>query len=311
MKKIIIILLVCFGLLSLVVVAYPRFTSKEKYFYEESLISAKGKFVNVGGKKVHYLEKGNGEPVILIHGFLYHTVMWKQNIDSLAENFKVYTIDLFGWGYSERLNANDYSFERYAQQVIGFMDALNIQKASLVGQSMGGGISVFVAANFPKRINRLILVDPAVLPYPQAVTGKIYELPFVGEFLNALPGESLLKSNIQTIWFHDANKVTDEYVNEVAQPLYIKGSYAGLMYILRNVLKPPFVEKEAHLLATKSIPILIVHGREDKAVPLDNSKILNALWKDSNLVVFEKAGHTPQEEYPEKFNKLAIDFLSQ
>jgi pimeloyl-ACP methyl ester carboxylesterase len=313
MKTFIVVLFVLFGLIVITVVALPTLTSKETYTHEEAAGKfAKGKFVSLSdGKKIHYIEKGNGEPVILIHGFLYHTVMWKKNMDALAENFKVYVIDLFGWGFSERLGETEYSFERYAKQVTGFMDALDIEKASLIGQSMGGGISVYVAANNPERINRLILVDPAVLPYPETTTGKIYQLPFVGEFLNAIPGDGLMKNNLKTLWFYDGSKVTDDYVSEVAQPLCIEGSYAGLMYILRNVLKPPFVETEARMLAKLNKPILIIHGKQDKAVPLENSQFLNRLWPGSSLIVFENAGHTPQEEYPEKFNKLAMDFLSR
>jgi pimeloyl-ACP methyl ester carboxylesterase len=129
--------------------------------------------------------------------------MWKKNIEDLAKKFKVYAVDLWGWGYSERLKENDYSFERYGKQIVGFMDALKIPKASLVGQSMGGGISVYVAAHFPDRVDKLILVDPTVIPYPMTPTGRIYQLPFVGEFLNAIPGNSLFKKNIQTVWFYD------------------------------------------------------------------------------------------------------------
>jgi len=287
-------------------------TSKETCTYEEAIQKfAKGKFVTVDGKKVHYVEAGNGPPIILIHGFLYHTVMWKKNIDALAEKFKVYAIDLWGWGYSERLKEKEYSFERYGKQIVGFMDALNIKKATLAGQSMGGGISVYVAAHYPERVDRLILVDPAVIPYPMTTIGKIYQFPFIGEFMNAIPGDALMKNNIKTIWFYDKNKVTEEYCKEVLQPLCIKGSYAGTMFILRNVLKEPYVESEANLLAKMSIPTLIIHGREDKAIPLHRSKRLNDFWKGSKLVIFDKAGHSPHEEYPEKFNKLAIEFLSE
>lgn len=237
--------------------------------------------------------------------------MWKQNIAALAEKFKVYAIDLWGFGYSERLKENEYSFERYGKQIVGFMDGLNIKKATLGGQSMGGGISVYVAAHYPDRVERLILVGPAVIPYPMTTIGKIYQFPFIGEFMNAIPGDALMKNNIRTVWFYDKTKATEEYCKEVLQPLCIKRSYAGLMFILRNVLKEPYVEKEANLLAKMSIPILIIHGREDKAVPLERSQKLSDLWKGSKLVIFDKAGHTPHEEYPDKFNKLAIEFLSQ
>ncbi|MBS3920861.1 MAG: alpha/beta hydrolase [Deltaproteobacteria bacterium] len=309
--KLFITLLIIVGALVLIIIILPQLTSKETCTHEEAVQKfAKGKFVTVDGKNVHYVEAGNGPPIILIHGFLYHTVMWKKNIDALAEKFKVYAIDLWGWGYSERLGEKEYSFERYGKQIVGFMDALNIKKATLVGQSMGGGISVYVAAYHSERVDRLILVDPTVIPQPMTTIGKIYQSPFIGEFMNAIPGDALEKNNIRTIWFYDKTKATDEYCKEVLQPLCIKGSYAGFMFILRNVLKEPYVEKEANLLAKMSIPTLIIHGREDKAVPLDRSQKLNGLWKGSKLVIFEKAGHTPHEEYPEKFNKLAIDFLS-
>lgn len=157
----------------------------------------------IDGKKVHYIEKGSGKPIILIHGFLYHTVMWKKNIDALAEN------------------------------------------------------------------------------------------------------------NIKTIWFYDKRKVSKAYTKEVLQPLCIKGSYKGMMYILRNVLKEPYVEKEAKILAKMTKPILIIHGNEDKAVPVEKSKDLHNLWKGSRLEVFQKAGHSPHEEYPMKFNKLAMRFISE
>jgi len=310
--KFLITLLIIVGALVLIIIVLPQISSKETCTYEEAIQKlAKGEFVTVDAKKIHYIEAGDGPPVILIHGFLYHTVMWKQNIAALAEKFKVYAIDLWGFGYSERLKENEYSFERYGKQIVGFMDALNIKKATLGGQSMGGGISVYVAANYPERVDRLILVGPAVIPYPMTAMGRIYQLPLIGEFINAIPGDALMKNNIRTIWFYDKSKATDEYCQEVLQPLCIKGSYAGLMFILRNVLKEPYVEKEANLLAKMNIPTLIIHGREDKAVPLERSQELNGLWRESKLVIFEKAGHTPHEEYPEKFNKLAIEFLSQ
>ncbi len=312
MESLIWIVLAIIIVLALLIIILPKVTSKETLSYEEAVQKyATGKFVTVDGKNIHYIEKGEGKPVILIHGFLYSTVMWNKSIDAFASKFKAYAVDLWGWGYSERLDAMDYSFPFYAQQILHFMDALNIRKASLVGQSMGGGIAIYLAAHYPERVDKLILVDPAAIPYPETTIGWIYQQPFIGEFLNALPGDALMENNIKTIWFYDRNKVGKEYLQEVIQPLRIRGSSEGHMYILRNVLKPPYVEEEVNMLAQVHKPILIVHGREDKAIPLDRSEKLSRLWKESELVVFEKAGHSPHEEYPEEFNRIAIDFLSR
>ena len=84
-----------------------------------------------------------------------------------------------------------------------------------------------------------------------------------------------------------------------------------MMTILRHVLKDPYVEYEAEVLAKMAKPILIVQGMEDKAIPLDRSKALHDLWKGSRLEIFQKKGHSPHEEYPMRFNKLAIQFLSE
>lgn len=312
MKKIVLIVIFAVFISALTIVILPKVTSKETCTYSEAIQQfAKGKFITIEGKKVHFVEKGTGKPIILIHGFLYHTVMWKKNIDALAKKFKVYAIDLWGWGYSERLAPKKFSFELYGKQITGFMDAMNIRAATLVGQSMGGGISVYVAAHHPERVDRLILVAPAVIPYPATTISKIYQLPFIGEFLNAIPGDALMKSNIESIWFYDKEKVSEAYIEEVLQPHCIKGSSAGGMYILRNVLKPPLVESEANLLAKMNKQILIVHGREDKSVPLDRSQSLKDLWKGSKLEIFDQAAHSPHEEYPDRFNKLAIEFLSE
>ena len=188
MKKRTLALLILIFLGSFVILL-PKLIPKDTMPYEEAVSKwAKGKLVMVDGKKVHYLEKGEGPPIILIHGFLYSTVMWKKNIEDLAKKFKVYVIDLWGWGYSERLKEQNYSYALYGKQIVGFMDALSIPRASLVGQSMGGGISVYVAAHFPDRVHKLILVDPTVIPYPMTTTVRILPASFRGRVFECPPG---------------------------------------------------------------------------------------------------------------------------
>jgi pimeloyl-ACP methyl ester carboxylesterase len=209
-----------------------------------------------------------------------------------------------GFGYSERLPQLEYSFALYGKQIKD-LEALRISKPRWWGNPWAG-ICVYVAAKHPEKVDRLILVDPAVIPYPDTVIGKIYKIPGVGEFLNSLPGDFLMKNNLKSIWFHDPNKVTDAYAEEVLRPLCIKGSHEALMHILRNVLKEPLVEPEAKELARTDMPILLVHGREDKAVPLNNSRFLN---KPANSCSdFRSGWPQPSRRAPEKFNAIAVGF---
>ena len=116
MKRAIGFVLAIVVVLALVIIILPKVTTKETLSYKDAVQKyAKGKFVTVDGRKIHYIEKGDGKPVILIHGFLYSTAMWNKSIDAFASKFKTYAVDLWGWGYSERLNATDYSFPLYAQ----------------------------------------------------------------------------------------------------------------------------------------------------------------------------------------------------
>ena len=310
MKRGLFIILGILLFLALVIMIFPKIYSNDNVDYDEAVKkSAPGKIVTVDNKKVHYIEKGAGKPVILIHGFLYNTTMVERNIEELSKKFKVYAIDLWGWGYSQRLPEDAYSFDLYSRQVIGFMDALKIPRASLVGQSMGGGISVYTAARHPDRIDKLILVGPAVIPYDLPLDARIFKLPFVGEFMLSLPGDSLLADNLKNIFFYDKARVTDAYAAEVLRPSHIKGTHAGALYMHRYMLVAPVVEKEAKMLAAMDKPILIIHGRDDRAVPVDRSKELAKMWKTSKLVIFDKAGHCPHDEHAERFNRLAMEFL--
>ena len=95
---------------------------------------APGKFIELDGLVTHYIEKGSGEPVILIHGFFFDTYMWNKNIDVLAERFKVYAFDLLGFGYSTR-EPLDYGYPLYTQQLLKFMDTLDVRNRYAVAFS--------------------------------------------------------------------------------------------------------------------------------------------------------------------------------
>jgi pimeloyl-ACP methyl ester carboxylesterase len=288
------------------------FVSKEAMTVDEAAKKfAKGKFMTVDGKKVHYLEKGNGKPIILLHGYTYHSMGWKKNIDALAKKFTVYAIDTWGHGYSERLKESDYTIEQYGKQVIGFMDVLQIRTSSLVGHSMGGAIAVYTTAHYPDRVDRTILVGAAVLPHEPATIFKFLGLPFIGEFISSVPGDALFKAVVKKSCFQDPNWPTDAYFEELRQPGVIKGTQAGMLYIRRNFFKPPFLRKEAEMLAKMDKPILLAHGVGDGLVPVNDSKKLHKMWKTSTLEIFDKAKHNLHEEYPDKFNTLVEDFLTK
>jgi len=269
---------------------------------------AAGKFIDLDGYSTHYIEKGEGEPVILIHGFLYNSYMWNNNIDALADRFKVYALDLWGFGYSTR-EPLDYGYPLYADQLLKFMDALNIQKASLVGHSMGGGTCIFFSVQHRERVNKVILVDPAGMPNPLPLIGKIANLPKVGEFLLGLKGNFYRKMVLSTTFIYDKAFITDSYFENVTRFHKIKGTTEVLLKILRKQFFHTLLD-EIRRLGEIDVSILIIWGRHDKAVPSECGQEMHKILRGSRLEIFEQMGHCPHDEQSQKFNQLALDFLA-
>ena len=268
---------------------------------------AKGKFIDLGGRSTHYIEKGEGEPVILIHGFFYDSYMWSENIDALAEHFKVYAIDLWGGGYSTR-ELLDYGYQLYADQVLNFMDSLDITSAMLVGQSMGGGTAIKFCVQNRKKVNKLILVSAAGMPNPMVLTARFFTLPFIGEFFLSLKTDAIRKKTLRDVFINNKEFITQRYFDNVTRAQKIKGSIeTGLMILRKNFLDT--LSDEIHQLGKMDIPIMMVWGREDKAIPLACGEKMHQILEGSRLEIIDDAGHVPQSERPEVFNRLALNFL--
>ena len=266
---------------------------------------ARGKFIDLDGHSTHYIEKGEGEPVILLHGYFYDLLQWSKKVDAVAEVFKVYAFDLWGFGYSTR-EPMDYGYQLYADQLLKFMDALNIRKASLVGQSMGGGTCILFCTQHKERVDKMVLVASGGMPNPPALLTRMTCLPGVGEFLFRLRGsrKGILKAN----FIYNEKLITNEYLETVTRFHQIKGTTEVLLKILRKKFFDKLLDK-IQKLGEMDVPILIVWGRQDKSIPLEIGKQMRKILKGSHLEILDPAGHCPNDEQPEKFNEIAIRFL--
>jgi len=268
---------------------------------------AQGKFIDLAGHATHYIERGEGEPVILLHGYFYDSYLWATNLDVLAEEFKVYALDLWGFGYSTR-EPLDYGYPLYAEQVFLFMDSLGIQRASLMGQSMGGGTAILFCVQHRERVNKLVLVDAAGWPQPLPLTGKFFNLPRVGEFLLGLNTDAVRKRLLADQWIFNKDLVTETYFENVTRFHKVQGTTEVLMAILRKQFFST-LRDDVDRLGQMDVPILLVWGREDKNVPLRGGQEMHRVLKDSRLEIMDDVGHVPNYENPEVFNRLAVNFL--
>jgi pimeloyl-ACP methyl ester carboxylesterase len=270
---------------------------------------AKGKFINLEGRSTHYLKKGEGDPIILIHGFNMDANTWTHNIEALAANHSVYAIDLWGLGYSTR-EPMDMGYPLFTEQLLQFMDALGIDKATLVGHSMGGGTAIYFSVQYPDRVDKLVLVDPTGIPNPLPLRSKFFTLPGVGEFLLGINNDYFRRKNLKDIWFHEKDRLTDKVFGDLSQFQKVEGSSEILLQILRKDFFHTLSE-EINQLSLLEIPTLIIWGRHDASIPLEIGQEMHRILEGSRFEVIDNGGHMPNWDSPDQFNQVVLAFIGE
>ncbi len=260
------------------------------------------KDVTVYGFNLHYGEAGSGPPLVLLHGLWGGRNEWRLNIDPLTANFRVIVLDQIGFGDSDKPHAN-YHNALLAQFLAGFLEALEITKATLVGHAMGANTTTYMAVHYPHLVERMVLVDGAGYRNPNRNLARSLTEAQI-KFRRTVTGSDLaatrsfLKRRV-----YDPELITDSWVQE-AFTLWLKSARA----IENMLLEGGDVTEEE--MRTIRVPALIVWGKEDQVFPLSNADRLNQDIAGSHKVIFDKAGHLPQVEVPDKFNRVVYEFLT-
>jgi pimeloyl-ACP methyl ester carboxylesterase len=264
-----------------------------------------GATVDAAGIGTNYLEAGSGDPVVLIHGSgpgVTAYANWRLVIPALAEEFHVLAPDMVGFGFSERPADVTYGVQTWADQVVGFLDAMNLSKASLVGNSFGGSIALRVAAQHPERVDKLVLMGSMGVPFPiteglERVWG--YEPSF--ESMRA----------VLDVFAYSRDLVNDE----LAEVRFRASTQEGFQESFSAMFPAPrqrWVEAQTTPEdAIRALPhhTLVIHGREDQVIPVQTSYDLARLIDNADLHVFSHCGHWSQIERSADFNRIVGDFL--
>jgi pimeloyl-ACP methyl ester carboxylesterase len=287
------------------------FSRPEDLSFEEhrALVPHAGvsRFAEVGGVRVHYQEKGSGPALVLIHGNNSSAYTWKDVFDALAAEYRVVALDLKGFGFTAKPAGGDYRVEAQAALVVGLMDALKVERAVLVGSSLGGGVALAAAIDYPERVGGLVLVGSAAFTDPRgaSLAPSYVNWPYVGAAVAALAltSDGLVRDGLRKS-FHDQSKVTDERVAAYYLPLTTRAGQRAAR-LVRQQRHMARVEK---LLGRVTQPALLIWGVEDRLIPLADGRRLEAALPDARLVVFEACGHLPQEEMPARFAREVLAF---
>jgi 2-hydroxymuconate-semialdehyde hydrolase len=263
--------------------------------------------IDAGGIETNYHDVGRGPPVLFIHGSgpgVSAWANWRLAIPPLSRSYRVIAPDMAGFGFSARPAGFEYHKDAWIAQAIGLMDALGIDKAHVVGNSFGGAIALAMAIRHPRRVDRLALMGSVGVPFPitpglDAVWG--YEPSF----------ESMRE--LLDIFAYDRSLVSDELAELRYRASIRPGfqeSFAAMFPAPRQRWVEALASQEADI---RKIPheTLIIHGRDDKVIPLTNSLTLLKWIERSQLHVFARCGHWVQIEHAARFAKLLDGFFGE
>lgn len=253
----------------------------------------------VFGQKIHYLEAGSGPTVILLHGLGGSSQAWQFNIAPLAEKFHVFVPDQIGFGKSDKPLVN-YRIRTYVDFLDQFCKQLKIERASLVGNSMGGWIAAVFTAAFPDRVDKLVLVDAAGYAPPKDLDTRT----FYGLNPTTRAGMKALAAKV----FYNKLFLTDAAIDQAIAARLAAGDGYTINSIAESVIRgEDFLDDT---VKTIKHPTLIVWGRQDGLVSLAEGERFNKDIAGSKLVVIDECGHVPPIEKATEFNAAVVKFLS-
>ncbi|PQP23590.1 2-hydroxy-6-oxo-2,4-heptadienoate hydrolase [Rhodococcus opacus] len=265
-----------------------------------------GSTIEVAGIVTNFHEAGSGDPVLLLHGSgpgVSAWANWQHTIPVLAERHRVLAPDLVGFGYTERPTDIRYSAQTWIDHVWGFLDAMKIERTSIVGNSLGGFLALATAIKRPELLNRMVLLgtpSPGMTPSEGLAALRTYEPSLKGM-------EELLIKYFAV----DPTIITPELVQLRHEASIAPGAFETYRKMEINP-KTGASELgiEAGDYARIATPTLIVHGREDRVIPVEAGINLMNTLPNADLHVFSRCGHWTQVERASEFSAVVDRFLS-
>lgn len=268
--------------------------------------------VDIHGRRIAYLDRGEGPVLMLVHGLGGSIWQWEYQQIPLSETHRVITLDLLGSGLSDKPDI-EYRPNEMVEFFRNFMDALGIQRATLIGNSMGAAIVVGMALTHPERVDRLVLISGM----PKGVRSKLgstfiksaveSRAPiWLAVLANWLAGRWLTESVLKEA-VYDPKLLTPAVLERAHQNRKQPGFLPSLIKLARNL--PLWEEGFALRLGEIKQKTLVVWGAEDRIFPSDVARELHATIPGSSLAIVPDAGHIPQWEKPEAVNRILLEFL--
>lgn len=268
---------------------------KKKYTTKES------QFVSIDGMQLHYRQTGKGPTLLLVHGIGSSLHTWSEWHDILSKDFTVVSLDIPGFGLTGGHPYKDYSFAMYNRVFDQLLDHLQVKKAYMVGNSLGGLLTWNYALHAPERLNKMVLMNAAGFVTTKSEMADIgFHLtihPFTKKITHYITPKSLVKSSYQNA-IYDATLITDKKVDTYYDLLLRKGNRENFSVILDNLILTN--RDYTGTIRKVQTPTLIMWGEEDRLLNVSSAYKFKNSIEGSKLLIYEKVGHLPMEEIPER-----------
>jgi len=281
-------------------------------------------FTELGSLRVHHTRGGHGSPVLFIHGLgSSGYIEWRFNLEATAERHRVYAPDLPGFGRTEKPRAR-YGIPYFTRFIERYMEARGLRSAAVVGTSLGGRIALELALENPRRVSRLVLVNSLGFGRPNIhLSYGLVTIPRVGEAVMNVARDALRWAPSQLIRrvagrlsgaSHDLKRTMDDtYLDHLRELYSAEGYHDAYLATVRSLVSPKALFGGHHdaskRLSELKMPVQLIWGADDPLFPISHAALAHSLIPHSRLTVIEGAGHTPQAERPEEFNRVLRKFL--
>jgi pimeloyl-ACP methyl ester carboxylesterase len=284
--------------------------------------------IDVGALRVHHMHGGRGSPVVFIHGLGSSGYMeWRYNLEIAAARHRVFAPDLPGYGRSEKPRAR-YTIPYFARFIQRYMADRGLRSATLVGASLGGRIALEVALEEPHLARKLVLVNTLGLGMPKV------RMPHMAYGLVTIPrlGEAVMRFTRDALHWAPPNMIRrvaaryaggssdleaaldDTYLDNLREMYSTDEFRSAYLSTVRSLIRPGAILGGHHDVTGRlnelKIPVQLIWGANDPLFPLAHAARAHSLIQRSRLAVIEGAGHTPESERPEEFNRVLNKFLN-
>jgi len=265
-------------------------------------------FVDIAGVRLHLRDTGprDAPAVVMLHGFGASLHTWDDWAALLESDVRIIRIDLPGFGLTGPDPTGDYTDARSIAVLLALLDRLGVQRATFIGNSMGGRIAWAFAAAHPDRVAKLVLVSPDGFVSHGVEYGKPQAVPALMQVLPYTLPRSMLRANL-AVAYADQGRLTDATVQRTYDMMVAPGVRSAIVARMRQLVLPDPVP----LLRRLAMPTLLLWGDKDGMIPVSNAQDYLAALPNASLVVVPGIGHVPQEEAPQETITPLRDFLAR